>query len=93
MYTQTWAATTAKEKLSSGAYYVLVGVKTTPKDHTKGEAGEGRGARKGVVGVDGGSTGEVGLKTRKGILGVSAKAGQDASACFVSAFPPHPRLL
>ncbi|THZ29380.1 hypothetical protein D6C89_02077 [Aureobasidium pullulans] len=30
-YTQTWAATTAKEKLSSGAYYVPVGVKTTPK--------------------------------------------------------------
>lgn len=30
-YTQTCAATTAKEKLSSGAYYVPVGVKTTPK--------------------------------------------------------------
>ncbi|THV70333.1 gluconate 5-dehydrogenase [Aureobasidium pullulans] len=30
-YTQTWAATTAKEKLSSGAYYVPVSVKTTPK--------------------------------------------------------------
>lgn len=30
-YTQTWAATVAKEKLESGAYYEPVGVKTVPK--------------------------------------------------------------
>jgi len=38
------------------------------EDHTKGEAGEGRGDRKGVVGVDEGSTGEVGLMGFSGSL-------------------------
>jgi NAD(P)-dependent dehydrogenase (short-subunit alcohol dehydrogenase family) len=31
-YTQTWAATTAKENLESGAYYEPVGVKTQPRN-------------------------------------------------------------
>lgn len=30
-YSQTWAATTAKANLSSGAYYEPVGVRITPK--------------------------------------------------------------
>ncbi|KAH7408680.1 retinol dehydrogenase 14 [Phaeosphaeria sp. MPI-PUGE-AT-0046c] len=38
-YTQTWAATVAKEKLESGAYYEPVGVKTMPKTKQGKDAG------------------------------------------------------
>lgn len=38
-YTQTWAATVAKEKLENGGYYEPVGVKTVPKTKAGKDAG------------------------------------------------------